>query len=94
MAEIKGVGIPGRKTSGAIGDIYTNTETGERYKCMFAYRTGDDAEFDCEWKPIGRKVLEKVEKKEPSHEHLKPVSEKSTVATPPKRRDYSSYSKK
>lgn len=103
MAEIKGAGKPGRNTAGAIGDIYTDTETGKRYKCTFAYRTGDNGEFDCEWKHIGTKPLEKVEKnniygeqqkKEPMKEPQKPVEEKPPVTTPPKRRDYSAYSKK
>ena len=103
MAEIKGAGAPNRNTDGAIGDIYTDTETGYRYKCIFAYRTGDNGEFECDWKFIGSKSLEKVkknslygeqQKKEPIKEDNKPVENKPTVTPSPKRRDYSSYSKK
>lgn len=93
MAEIKGTGRPDRTTVGAIGDIYTDIKTGNRYKCTFAYRTGDNGSFDCEWKHIGTKPLEKVEKKEPVKEPQKHVEEKPQVSVPPKRRDYSSYSK-
>lgn len=103
MAEIKGVGAPNRNTAGAIGDIYTDTETGYRYKCVFAYRTGDNGEFECDWKIIWSKTIEKVkknslygeqQKKEPIKEPQKPVEEKPPVTVPPKRRDYSAYSKK
>lgn len=52
MAQLIGKGIPTRKTKGAIGDIYTDTTTGKRYECTFAYRDNSDCMFDCQWKEI------------------------------------------
>ena len=37
MSEIKNNGIPTPKTKGSMGDIYTDTSTGEQYICVFAY---------------------------------------------------------
>lgn len=48
MAYLKGKGAPGRDTKGAIGDIYTDTTTNKKYKCVFAYALGDT--YDCSWK--------------------------------------------
>lgn len=51
MASINKSGVPTRKTKGAIGDIYIDSNTGDKYKCTFAYRDfGKD--FDYEWKKI------------------------------------------
>lgn len=97
MAELKGNGKPGKHTTGAVGDIYTDIETGNRYKCTFAYRTGNTGNFDCDWKHVGTKPLEKIEKntlygvqqkKEPVNDTKKPVENKT-----PARTDYSSFSK-
>lgn len=52
MANIKGTGIPTRKTLGAMGDIYTDTTTGKQYECVFAYRDNQDDDFDCQWKEL------------------------------------------
>lgn len=52
MAIIKGEGAPTRKTTGAIGDIYIDTNTKKRYKCVFAYRSDDYSDFDCDWKEV------------------------------------------
>lgn len=103
MAEINGIGKPGRNTAGAIGDIYTDTETGDKFKCTFAFRTGDNGSFESEWKPISKQVQQKKvvknsvygeQKKEPVKEPQKPVEEKPPATMQPKRRDYSAYSKR
>lgn len=38
MAEIRGKGVPTSKTVGSIGDIYSDSETGKKYTCTFAYK--------------------------------------------------------
>lgn len=89
MANINGNGIPGRNTPGAIGDIYTDSKTGRKFKCVFAYRSGDTGDFDCEWKEIATKPLEKMQQKKENV--TAPVKEEPPK---PKRTDYSAYSKK
>lgn len=37
MAAIKGKGVPNQHTKGHIGDLYTDTNTGNRYLCTFSY---------------------------------------------------------
>lgn len=110
MAFIKGTGVPTRQTSGAIGDIYVDTNTGEQYKCVFAYRSDNDTNFDCQWSPT-KKVIEepKVEEKKPStvknktvtkvteEKVEKPVEENVKENKPGKstaRTNYTSYGKK
>lgn len=34
MSTINGKGIPTDRTPGAVGDIYTNSNTGDKYKCV------------------------------------------------------------
>ena len=98
MANLKGTGAPTKKTVAAIGDIYTDTTTGKQYKCTFAYRTDNDADFDCSWVELkGVKVEEPVEetKNEPVEE---PVEKKEPDQTKtPKssnRTNYAAYGKK
>ena len=107
MSNRSGKGIPTRKTVGALGDIYTDTTTGKQYKCIFAYRSDNDEEFDCQWKELSsgdakkseaEKVeevekVEKVEKEEKVEEETveKPVEVEEEQ---PKRTNYSAYSKK
>lgn len=66
MATLNGSGAPTRKTTGAIGDIYTDTNTGDQYKCIFSYRSNTDEDYDCQWKKIstGKKPNAKPEVKE------------------------------
>lgn len=52
MANLKSAGVPTRNTVGAMGDIYTDTTTGKKYECIFAYRDNTDSEFDCQWKEL------------------------------------------
>ena len=102
MANLKGTGAPTKKTVAAIGDIYTDTTTGKQYKCTFAYRTDNDADFDCSWVELkGVKVEEPVEKKvEKPVEETKdePVEKKEPNQTKtPKasnRTNYAAYGKK
>ena len=49
MANLNGNGAPGKTTRGAIGDIYTDSSTGKKYKCVFAYRSDDSRPFECQW---------------------------------------------
>ena len=92
MANLKGTGAPTKKTVAAIGDIYTDTTTGKQYKCTFAYRTDNDADFDCSWVELkGVKVEEPVKK---------PVEETKDEPDPTKtpktsnRTNYAAYGKK
>lgn len=102
MANITGMGKPTRKTVGALGDIYTDTNTGDKYKCTFAYRSNDGEEFDCEWKliekaTVGKRNVQTKEIKEPKKDIPEPKIEKTVQkehpVEQPKRRDYTSYSK-
>ena len=98
MSNRSGKGIPTRKTVGALGDIYTDTTTGKQYKCIFAYRSDNDEEFDCQWKEMSsgdakKSGVEKVEKVEKVEEET--VEEPVEVEEEqPKRTNYSAYSKK
>ena len=94
MANLKGTGAPTKKTVAAIGDIYTDTTTGKQYKCTFAYRTDNDADFDCSWvelkgvkveEPVEKLVEEPVEKKEP---------DQTKTPKTPNRTNYAAYGKK
>lgn len=107
MAKLAGVGAPTRKTQGAIGDIYTDSKTGQEYVCTFAYKTGNDENLDCEWKK--RTVVKKVqtssiygefnkeEKKQDTTVEttiIDELKENTEMPVMPKRKDYSAYSKK
>ena len=64
MAQLKDNGVPTRKTKGALGDIYTDTNTGKKYKCIFSYRDDVNGDFDCQWREIietGKKIPKKNE---------------------------------
>lgn len=66
MAYLKGTTEPDSTVQASIGDIYTDTATGQRYKCEFAIRIGDDDdEFSTTWRKLDGKSLSK------------PVTEKS-----------------
>lgn len=89
MANLKGTGAPTKKTVAAIGDIYTDTTTGKQYKCTFAYRTDNDADFDCSWvelkgvkveKPVEETKDESVEKKEPDQTKTPKSSNRTNYA--------------
>ena len=102
MANITGIGKPTRKTVGALGDIYTDNNTGDKYKCTFAYRSNNGEEFDCEWKliekaTVGKRNVQTKEIKEPKKDIPEPKIEKTVQkehpVEQPKRRDYTSYGK-
>lgn len=78
MKYLKGNGVPTRKTIGAIGDIYIDENTGIQYKCTFAYRSENDAAFDCQWSalsatPVDEKIEEPVVKSVETIEEEKPT---------------------
>ena len=52
MATLTGKGAPTNQTEGAIGDIYTDTDSGKQYRCVFAYRVGSEGKFDCQWSEL------------------------------------------
>lgn len=58
MATLTGKGAPTNQTEGAIGDIYTDTDSGKQYRCVFAYRVGSEGKFDCQWTPVSVSVPE------------------------------------
>ena len=94
MANLKGTGTPTKKTVAAIGDIYTDTTTGKQYKCTFAYRTDNDADFDCSWVELkGVKVEEPVEEtKDEPVEKKEPDQTKTPKAS--NHTNYAAYGKK
>ena len=88
MAQLKDNGAPTRKTKGALGDIYTDTNTGKKYKCIFSYRDDVNGDFDCQWKEIveaGKKAPKKTEK--PKQEAKTSVEEKKSPEEPTKREE-------
>lgn len=107
MAKINGKGAPTRKTIGGLGDIYTDTNTGNVYECIFAYRTDDDSDFDCQWKYTGNVEVAKDEKESVKKEEdpVKEVKEDEpaeevkeeqtkTSNNTNQRTNYAAYSKK
>lgn len=99
MANINGVGIPTRETAGAVGDIYTDTKTGMRYKCVFAYFSSSDDTCDCEWEAMKTNdksnVVERIKETpktlEKNTDEEKLAEEPTTVS---RRTNYASYSNK
>lgn len=102
MATINGDGVPSKNTPGAVGDVYTDSSTGHKYKCTFSYRSAMDGIFDCEWKridepnrkkPIPKRAQEAMATQNKDAEE-KPVREKDMTVNTPRRKDYSAYSKR
>ena len=58
MTEFKGKGVPTNKTKGALGVIYTDTDTGVQYKCTGAYDINGVENY--EWKRISESKSEKI----------------------------------
>lgn len=52
MANLTGTGAPSTTLQAAIGDIYTDGSTGKKYKCTFAYRSGESENFVSQWKQL------------------------------------------
>lgn len=107
MAKINGKGVPTRKTIGGLGDIYTDTNTGNRYECIFAYKVNDDSDFDCQWKYIDNVEVEKEkapekeaettekEIEEVKEENVEPKEETAKESKNTNQRtNYAAYSKK
>ena len=79
MSQIKNNGVPTRTTCGALGDIYTDTDTGNMFKCTGSYSMNGQSEY--EWKAIGRGAAKKAEtvaptKKSEVEKKETPVAEK------------------
>ena len=78
MSIIKQKGMPTRNTKGSIGDIYHDLNTGNRYKCTFAYVSAGTVE--CDWKLIGKDAGKKEVAENPVIEEVKaPVIEEPVV---------------
>lgn len=79
MANTSGNGFPTQKTLGAIGDIYTDLSTGQRYKCIFAYNSNGDNAY--EWRKIENYKTEteklSVKNNRQAKTSSKPMREKS-----------------
>lgn len=75
MAQLKDNGAPTRKTKGALGDIYTDTNTGKKYKCIFSYRDDVNGDFDCQWKEIVEAEKKASKKNEAPKQEAKAVVE-------------------
>lgn len=69
MSKIRQKGAPTRQTVGSIGDIYTDLDTGLKYKCVGSYglQTHIGLESKYEWKllPGEKEKVEPVKKQEP-----------------------------
>ena len=55
MAEINKAGAPDKNTEGQLGDIYTDINTGKKYKLKYICRTTtyDGVTTEYEWELIG-----------------------------------------
>ena len=108
MATIKQKGVPTRNINACIGDTYVDLDTGNKYECTFAYRSGSSVE--CDWKLVkqGSGIKEAIKKvipelkaqvvEESVVEEVKEVVETEPVkeepVQQPKRTNYTQYSKK
>lgn len=52
MTNLTGTGAPSATLQAAVGDIYTDGSTGKKYKCTFAYRSGESENFVSQWKEL------------------------------------------
>lgn len=98
MAKLKGNGVPTRKTTGALGDIYTDVTTGKQYKCVFSYRDAASEEYDTQWKNVGMVEPEVEEEVKESDVVEEPAVEEDPKPEPKKaanqKTNYAAYSKK
>ena len=95
MTKVRGNGAPTRKTRGGVGDIYTNTKTGEQYKCTFAYRSDPLHDYDYEWTKIEEEdeKLEETEVPEMKREagDTIPETTEDTVQSEPVVQEHTGY---
>lgn len=71
MATIERKGLPDKNTAGALGDIYTDLNSGKKYKCTGSYGVSTHAETktEYEWRPIHEeKAAIKPEVRKPAKE--------------------------
>ena len=98
MANIKGNGVPTKNTKGSVGDIYTDTKTGQKYKCVFAYLYEPDDRYDTEWKKMNPNqfLAGTTNNESPMPVNItepNTVVDDSTMTEKPKRPPYASYHK-
>lgn len=87
---------------GAIGEVYTDTETGKMYNCIYSYKDSN-GNVDCTWKEIGNvpeKQSEKIPDGKISEKQIEIVEEKPVEPVKeypnnkPNKTRYTNYSKK
>lgn len=106
MANLKGTGAPNKTIQAGIGDIYTDENTGRKYKCTFALRLDDSQRFDTQWTELkGTKIGQKPEAKpeknpvektdENKAEEVEQTAEKTEEPKPEQKpkKNYTNYSK-
>ena len=98
MTTINKSGVPTRKTKGAIGDVYIDSATGYRYKCIFSYHDMGCSVY--EWKLIDKPTItapkkpvadmKETKKEEPTteKEDIKPVTANSSNQNNQQRKNY------
>ena len=104
MAAIKGKGVPNQHTKGHIGDLYIDTNTGNRYLCTFSY---SDYFVDGEyaWTYVGTTEttdMESLPESEEKTEEVKPSVEEPVMSDSGKsqnnsykpRKQYHNYNKR
>lgn len=101
MANLIGNGAPTKRTRGHVGDFYTDTKTGEEYKCIFAYRSDTEYDFECEWKKTGKvfsdvksEIPKKVDKVDVKVEKTEDIRDEQRGQKKQAHKDYTTYSKK
>ena len=69
-------GKPGSNVAGTVGDIYIDTNTGEKYECIFAYKDSMLNEM-YKWKLVGK---EDLQNREETAKEVKPDVDISNVS--------------
>lgn len=60
MSNITKNGAPDKNTAGAVGDLYTNTITGNIYECVCVYEiiSGDEIRYEYDWVLINTEITD------------------------------------
>ncbi len=104
MANLKGVGVPGRTTQGSLGDVYTDEAAGKQYKCIFSYKDSSKKTYDTAWaeletkkKDISKKPTFTQSKKSVTNGILADESKEGVIGNEtspvPEKKNYTNYSK-
>ena len=106
MAYLEGHGKPHKQIEAAIGDIYTDIDSGKKYKCVWSYAISGE-KFDTQWTEMkmdsntGVSNHEEIAKENESNtidetsENVTPVKAENTEDNnKPERKNYTNYSKK